>query len=172
MRFRYADDVRSQKNLISDLGLNYKQSRVPEKVDLSTLATMLCKNQDSDEELRPQNFGGDTWVKQTRNWGPEFPPTSRFLKPAHSYPLRVRMLPLFKMMLRPLPFRTIHTPEDLLPLILLVNRQKIRGNSQHNPLGEGHGNPLQCSCLENPMDKGVWWATVHGFTESDMTEVT
>ena len=28
--------------------------------------------------------------------------------------------------------------------------------------GEGNGNPLQYSCLENPMDRGVWWATVHG----------
>ena len=28
-------------------------------------------------------------------------------------------------------------------------------------LGEGNGNPLQYSCLENPMDRGVWWATVH-----------
>ena len=27
--------------------------------------------------------------------------------------------------------------------------------------GEGNGNPLQCSCLENPMDRGAWWATVH-----------
>ena len=27
--------------------------------------------------------------------------------------------------------------------------------------GEGNGNPLQCSCLENPMDGGAWWATVH-----------
>ena len=37
--------------------------------------------------------------------------------------------------------------------------------------GEGNGNPLQHSCLENPMDRGVWWATVHGVTkESDMTE--
>ena len=35
--------------------------------------------------------------------------------------------------------------------------------------GGGHGNPLQHSCLENPMDKGAWWATVH---RSDMTEVT
>ena len=26
--------------------------------------------------------------------------------------------------------------------------------------GGGHGNPLQCSCLENPMDRGTWWATV------------
>ena len=38
--------------------------------------------------------------------------------------------------------------------------------------GEGNGSPLQCSCLENPMDRGAWWATVHGVTESDVTEVT
>ena len=30
--------------------------------------------------------------------------------------------------------------------------------------GEGNGNPLQYSCLENPMDRGSWWATVHGVT--------
>ena len=32
--------------------------------------------------------------------------------------------------------------------------------------GEGNGNPLQCSCLENPTDRGVWWATVHGVRQS------
>ena len=36
--------------------------------------------------------------------------------------------------------------------------------------GEGNGNPLQYSCLENPMDRGAWWATVHRFAESDTTE--
>jgi len=36
--------------------------------------------------------------------------------------------------------------------------------------GGGHGNPLQYSCLENPMDRGAWRATVHRVTESDMTE--
>ena len=33
-------------------------------------------------------------------------------------------------------------------------------------LGEGNGNPLQYSCLGNPMDGGVWWATVHGVVKS------
>ena len=32
--------------------------------------------------------------------------------------------------------------------------------------GEGNGNPLQYSCLENPMDGGAWWAAVHGVTKS------
>ena len=32
--------------------------------------------------------------------------------------------------------------------------------------GEGNGNPLQCSCLENPVDRGAWWAAVHGVTQS------
>ena len=31
--------------------------------------------------------------------------------------------------------------------------------------GEGNDNPLQCSCLENPMDRGAWWAAVHGVTK-------
>ena len=38
--------------------------------------------------------------------------------------------------------------------------------------GGGHGNLLQYSCLENPMDTGAWWAKVHGVSESDTTEVT
>ena len=40
--------------------------------------------------------------------------------------------------------------------------------------GGGQGIPLQYSCLENPMDRGAWWASLHreGHKESDMTEVT
>ena len=38
--------------------------------------------------------------------------------------------------------------------------------------GGGHGNPLQCSRLENPMDRGAWRATVHRVAESDTTEGT
>ena len=33
-------------------------------------------------------------------------------------------------------------------------------------IGEGNGNPLQCSCLENPRDGGAWWAAVHGVAKS------
>ena len=41
--------------------------------------------------------------------------------------------------------------------------------SGRSPGGE-HGNPLQHSCLENPMDRGTWQATVHGVEESATTE--
>ena len=40
--------------------------------------------------------------------------------------------------------------------------------SERSP-GGGPGNPLQYSCLENPMDRGAWRATVHAVAESDMT---
>ena len=36
--------------------------------------------------------------------------------------------------------------------------------------GKGNGNPLQYSCLENPVGRGAWWATVHGVTELDTAE--
>ena len=36
--------------------------------------------------------------------------------------------------------------------------------------GEENGYPLQYSCLENPMDRGAWWAMVHGIAELNMTE--
>ena len=38
--------------------------------------------------------------------------------------------------------------------------------------GGGHGNPLQYSCLKNPMDRGVWKGTVHTVAELDMTKAT
>ena len=73
-------------------------------------------------------------------------------------------------------------PEDELGLIMLEHRVekwfqamdclKDKGDSMMGN-GEGNGTPLQYSCLENPMDRGAWWATVHGVSEdSDMTEVT
>ena len=33
-------------------------------------------------------------------------------------------------------------------------------------IGEGNGNPLQCSCLENPRDRGAWWAAVYGVAQN------
>ena len=53
---------------------------------------------------------------------------------------------------------------------LLANAGDLRDTSSlpgsgRSP-GRGHSNPFQYSCLENPMDRGAWWATVHGVTKS------
>ena len=52
-----------------------------------------------------------------------------------------------------------------------LKRRRFNPGSGRSP-GEGRGSPLQCSCLENPMDRGAWRATVHGVSESEMTEAT
>ena len=41
-------------------------------------------------------------------------------------------------------------------------------------IGEGNGNPLQCSCLKNPRNREAWWATVHGVAKSQtrLSDVT
>ena len=53
---------------------------------------------------------------------------------------------------------------------LPVNTGDIRDKSSiprsGRSSGGGHGNPLQDSCLENPMDRGAWWASVHRVTKS------
>ena len=50
------------------------------------------------------------------------------------------------------------------PVKNLLARQKnrVRSLGREDLLGEGYGNPLQYSCLENPMDRGAWRATVYG----------
>ena len=47
----------------------------------------------------------------------------------------------------------------------------VQSLGQEDPLEED-GNPIQYSCLENPMDRGAWQATVHRVSEPDTTEVT
>ena len=43
---------------------------------------------------------------------------------------------------------------------------QVRSLGREDSPGGGHGNPLQYSCLENPMDRGAWWATVHGVSKN------
>ena len=47
-------------------------------------------------------------------------------------------------------------------LLELDTTERLHFDFSLSCIGEGNGNPLQCSCLENPMDSGDWWATVHG----------
>ena len=49
---------------------------------------------------------------------------------------------------------------------------RLKQLSMHARIGEGNGNPLQCSCLENNRDRGAWGAAVNGVAQSDMTEAT
>ena len=52
-------------------------------------------------------------------------------------------------------------------------RAQSHGNTGwEDPLEEENGNPLQYSCLKNPMDRGTWWAAIYGVTQSDTTEAT
>ena len=53
------------------------------------------------------------------------------------------------------------------PLAIAGDMDSITGSGR-SP-GGGNGNPLQYSCLGNPMDRGAWWATVHRVAESDMS---
>ena len=46
-----------------------------------------------------------------------------------------------------------------------ISRQ-LTCDSMHACIGEGNGNPPQYSCLENPRDRGAWWAAVYGVTQS------
>ena len=53
---------------------------------------------------------------------------------------------------------------------ILLNTDLILRLGRHP--GGGHGNTLQYSCVENPMDGGAWWAAVHRFAQLDKTEAT
>ena len=67
-------------------------------------------------------------------------------------------------------------PVALVVKNLLANAVDARDGSlipkSRRSSGEGNDNPLQYSCLENPMNREAWWATVHWSQESDTTEAT
>ena len=56
--------------------------------------------------------------------------------------------------------------KDDVAYIIYVYIGFLDGSSSKESPGGGHGNPLQYSCLENPMDRGAWGATVHGVAKS------
>ena len=69
-----------------------------------------------------------------------------------------------------MPFFTWASQVALVVKNLPANAGAARGVDSIPGLGRspggGYGNPLQYSCLENPMDRGAWWATVHGVAKS------
>ena len=56
--------------------------------------------------------------------------------------------------------------DRLQSMVLLRVRHDRATSLSLSCIGEGNGNPLQCSCLENPRDGGAWWAAVYGVTQS------
>ena len=48
----------------------------------------------------------------------------------------------------------------------LDTTERLHSHFSLSCIGEGNGNPLQCSCLENPRDRGAWWAAVYGVSQS------
>ena len=63
-----------------------------------------------------------------------------------------------------------HSLPPLSPPCLSGLSAKARDTHLLSTIGEGNGNPLQYSCLENPMEGGAWWATVRGIAEWDTAE--
>ena len=59
----------------------------------------------------------------------------------------------------------INKLKDKNHMIIPIDAEKVFDKIQH-PSEEGNGNPLQCSCLENPGDGGAWWAAVYGVAQS------
>ena len=57
-------------------------------------------------------------------------------------------------------------PGGLLSIGVAQSRTRLKRLSMPACIGEGNGNPLQCSCLENPGDRGAWWAAIYGVTQS------
>ena len=53
-----------------------------------------------------------------------------------------------------------------LPAMQEMQETQVCSLGWEDPLGGRHGNPFQYSCLENPMDRGAWWATVHRVSKS------
>ena len=49
---------------------------------------------------------------------------------------------------------------------LVIRKLYLEENRIEEICGEGNGNPLQYSCLENPMDGGAWWAAIYGVAQS------
>ena len=60
---------------------------------------------------------------------------------------------------------------DLLKEVAIIFATSTIVWSQVN-MGEGNGNSLRCSCLENPRDRETWWAASYGVAQTSMTEET
>ena len=58
----------------------------------------------------------------------------------------------------------IKTDSDV--FLFMLSTERLHFHFSLSCIGEGNGNPLQCSCLENPRDGGAWWAAIYGVGQS------
>ena len=65
-----------------------------------------------------------------------------------------------------IPARNLHSPVGQVHVGKITGMLMLIKTDLVIACGEGDSTPLQYSCLENPMDGGAWWATVHGVTKS------
>ena len=120
-----------------------------------------------------------TWKRCTAQ-GREKIHTVCFLKACHSF--QISLCSPIQMLFKPCPFGFVRIGKRS-PKWQWLKDKNFPGGSEvkasasnagdlglipgsGRSSGEGNGNPLQYSCLENPMDGGAWWATVHGVTKS------
>ena len=111
--------------------------------------------------LMPRWSNGFMMSSASSHW--EFRPRRRARVSQNPSPCRVLGFPS-------LPKRVWTSQVVLVVRNLSINAGDLRDmglipGSGRSP-GGGHGNPLQYSCLQNPMDRGAWWTTVHGVTKS------
>ena len=80
----------------------------------------------------------------------------------------VRERGVWRMLLLPCDFGIMNQVQEVLglPRWLSGKEPACQAGDTDSVPGEGNGNPLQYSCLENPTDRGAWQATVHGVTNS------
>ena len=130
-----------------------------------------CTVVSSQGNLRTLSLGSWNWIILLDSEGPEAP------RGARGYPgLSVQCLwklkkKVSKQKVQLIPFKGTGSPEGhwILPNLILgfrVGFIKWTLRLDSTTYGEGNGNPLQCSCLENPRDSGAWWAAVYGVAQN------
>ena len=120
----------------------------------------------------PRQTGACLKTGPHRFLGLPFP--AKRLLPSRSLPISLRRLRFDPVQW--LQTQALREPRNCMGASLWLKRIRLQHRrpallpgSGRSP-GEESGSPLQCSCLENPTDRGAWWATVYGVAESDTTE--
>ena len=86
-----------------------------------------------------------------------------FFQSSYSHPTGKKMVTHSSILAWRIPWT--EEPGGLLSTGVTESRTRLKRLSMHACIGEGNGNPLQCSCLENTRDRETWWAAVYGVAQ-------